>query len=286
MFTFVFERRLNLDRENILNKGDSIESQNSIESVTKRILKTDGNGFKLSLLTLAFLMIVFAFLVLFTLPPILFGVDSAEEISVAVALVCTLCDLAILAGFVLLAVPIASGIMYFASYTVCGLRPYLLHVATPFEKGLYFRSIAIQTIIFVRMLIVGLPFVGGLAYLPIFFTDYTESSFFFILTDSAFVICSTIAATLVGAYFSSFLFFAPYLIISQNKGVFSAISESFRISKGRRLKIMTMTARGLFDLILSALSFMVLFVIYAMPRMTISYFVYCNSVIENDGTTI
>ncbi len=254
--------------------------------VTKRIIKTDGNGLKLSLLTLCFVMLVFSVLVLCTLPTVWIETGNAEELSFFEGLVFLLSSLAIAFGVVFLVMPVASGIIYYAMYLSFGLKPYFLHVFTPFEKGYYLRSIAVQIIILVRMLAVGLPLVGGLSYLPIFFADYRESSIFLTVSDSAFIICATVAAALVGAYISSFLFFAPYLITVHKRGVFAALSESCRMSRERHVEIIKMTVRGLLDVAISALSFMVLYVIYAMPKMSVSYFVYCYSVIENDDTIL
>lgn len=275
-----------MDRENILNNNNTIESQNSIGDVTKRILKTDGNSIKLSLLTLCFAMVFFAVLVFCTLPAVFSDVWAGEEPSIVSSLCYMISGLAIFPGSIFLILPLASGIMYFAMLTVLGSKPYFWDVMQPFEKGLYFRSIAAQGIIFVRILIIGMPLVGGLSYISLIFANYNEISFFFLAIDLAFVICTTVAATVVAACFSSFFFFAPYLIIAQNKGVFASLAESFRMSRGRHTEIIKMTARGIFDLILSAISFMVLFVIYAMPRMTVSYFVYCNGIFAPDNITI
>ena len=270
-----------MDRENIFNKDDSVESSNSVGAVTKRIVRADGNGLKLSLLTLCFLLFAFAFLVLCTLPP-LFVDGGGEMLSPIELLVYAVSSFGLAAGIVFLVFPIATGIMCFAKHTVDGDRPYFLTVASPFAKGFYLHTIAVQLIILVRMLLIALPMVGGISYLPFFFENYAETPVFFLVADSAYVICSSVAAMLVGAYFSSFLFFAPYLMVSKKMRVFDAVSESFRMSRKRHGEIIKMTARGVLDLIVSVLSFMVLFVIYAMPRMTVSYFVYCNSVLDGD----
>ena len=273
-----------MDRENILDKDASVESQNSLERVTARILKTDGNTVKLSLATLAFGVVAIAFLVALAFVPSVFYLDSTDEISLAVALICTVSDLAILAGIVFIAVPLATGIMYYAMFTVLGFKPYFIELFMPFERGLYWRSIATQIIVFTRILIIALPLAGGITYLPLFFADFAETSPLLVIVDSAFVLCETIAATFIGAYLSSFLFFAPYLIIAHNKKASVAILESFRLGRGRRLEIVKMTMRSVLDMFLSAISFMVLFVVYAMPRMTVSYFVYCNKVAGIDET--
>ncbi len=282
----LFEGRLGLDRENIFDKDAFGESQNSLANVTKRIIKTDGNGLKLSLLTLCFFMLLFGFLVLCTFPTVFFGTETAETVSLLEGFVYTLSSLALLVGIIFLILPSATGIMYYAMLSVFGLKPCFLYVVMPFGRGNYFRSIEVQLIVILRMLAIGLPLIGGLSYLPVVFAELSESSPFLMITESAFIICATLAATLVGAYFSSFLFFAPYLILAGKMKPFAALAESCRMSRARHAKIIKMSVRGLFDLLISALSLMVLYVLYAMPRMSVSYFVYCNSVIGYDDTLI
>lgn len=269
-----------MDREDIPYTAKSYEHVNSTDNVTSRILKRDSNSIRLSLVTLIFVAFFFALLLFCVFPNLFFELAPELRQSMLAFFVIAVSDWGFRIGFVFFLFPLFSGVILFAKFTVDGIRPSLADIFIPFKRGKwYFRSILVPIIILLRTALVVLPLVGGIASLSIFGENAKNE---LIIFTSAFEICLVIAAITVGAYISSFFYFIPYLMLVEDKGFFGALRTSFDMSRGKRVEIVKSSLRDLFDVVLSLMSFMVLFVVYAMPRMSVSYFVYCERVARSE----
>jgi hypothetical protein len=117
------------------------------------------------------------------------------------------------------------------------------------------------------MMLVIMPIIGGLSFLSTYYENIPEA---------IFIIFCMFAATYVGAYISSFLFFVPYLIISEMK-FWDAVKHSCRISHEMRTRITAHTLSHIPSVIAGTLSLGVLALIYTVPRISVSYYVFCDA---------
>ena len=262
------------------------EPQNSIKAVTRRILASHGNTVRLSIVTL--LCILVGIVVIFTYSWLVTVILSGAIIDLPLLFgALTLLPFSILAGgFVFLFLPCVTGAVIFAKRTVRGERPRFAAVLEPFtshDKTLYVNSILLPIAILLRVAIIFLPLVGGILNLPFVRSDVEAMSLLGMVSGCAFVLALSVLALAVGIYISSYFFFVPYLLLEGRAGLFGAFALSVRMTHGRRLEIVKMEFANIPAVILSVLSFMILWVTWAAPRMLVSYFVYCDSVAGFDN---
>ena len=265
----------------VVNK--SCGSANSIKEVTRRILRSDGNTVKLSILTLLCILLGVLILVASSWLVVFFMGEGGE--SLPFADIAALASFAVLVGgFLLVFLPLVSGVICFAKRTADGERPRFAAVLEPFfckNQKRYVQLVFLPLILALRVDVMLLPLACGIVNLWRIYTDVSGMSPFMIVADSAFVLALTVLAFAVGAYLSSYLFFVPYLVISGKAEFFDAIVRSVKMAHTRKLEITKYTLSQMPNALLSVLSFMVLWVLLAAPRMLVSYFVYCDE-IEND----
>ena len=209
-----------------------------------------------------------------------------EEEHFAVGIFALLFLVSLFGGFIFVFLPCISGVMCFAKRTVDGEKPKFISVFEPFRckgKKRYRSFVLLPIALALRAAIIFLPFAGGILNLPFFYTSAAQMSFLEILADSAFILALTALATVVGIYISSYFFFVPYLVVSGKARFFASFSMSVKMARTRKSEITKQTISQIPNVLLSVLSFMVLWVFYAAPRMLVSYFVYCDSVATFDN---
>ena len=209
-----------------------------------------------------------------------------EEDTSAYGLFALLSFVALVGGFIFVFLPVVSGVMCFAKRTVDGEKPKFISVFEPFGckgKKRYRSFVLLPFALLLRAAIMFLPFAGGILNFPFFYASAEQMSFFEIVADSAFILALTALATVVGIYISSYFFFVPYLVVSGKARFFASFSMSVKMARTRKSEITKQTISQIPSVILSVLSFMVLWVFYAAPRMLVSYFVYCDSVAAFDN---
>ena len=175
--------------------------------------------------------------------------------------------------------------MCFAKRTVDGEKPRFYAVLEPFfckDQRRYLSFVMLPLAVALRVAIILLPLAGGIINVWRIFTDATGTPWIMMIADSAFVLALTVLALAVGVYLSSYLFFVPYLVVSGKAGFFAAFAISVKMAKTRNVEITKQTFMQAPSVIWSVLSFLVLWVILAAPRMLVSYFVYCNGLQNNE----
>ena len=276
-----------MSKEYEFDKTKSVEPVNSTSNVTRRILRSDANVLRLSVVTLFCIFLAFVILAACSLPSVFFEfTDDIETLSDEIVAILSASTLLLIACFVFIFLPIASGVIFFVKLTVDGEHPRFADVFYAFRTGKrYFRSMLLPVVLAIRAMLVVLPLVGGILNLPILSPEYAESSLLIAASESAFVLFATIAAVAVGAYISSYLYFVPYLVVAQSKGMIPAIKLSVYLARTRRMEILRMSLRSMLYAVISVASFLIFWVVYAMPQISVSYFVYCNEVIRDENYT-
>ena len=129
-----------------------------------------------------------------------------------------------------------------------------------------------------------MPMAGGVVFLLHFGNDGTFSAISPFEISALFVYAAftVIAGMIVGVYLSSFLFFAPYLMLDGMK-LRTAICTSVKMSsrENERINITRHVVSHTLSIIAAILSLGVLFVFYTAPRISVSYYVYCDSFIRS-----
>ena len=276
-----------MNKEYTFDKQKSVEPINSTSNVTRRILSSDANAPRLAVVTLFCLFLLFIILIVFSLPLSFLEIPTdVEAIPMEINAIIYASFLLQGACLVFVFLPVVSGVMFFVKSTVDGAHPKLADIFLPF-RGVkrYFRSILLSAVVAVRIMLVVLPLVGGILKLPIFNEGYAQSSLFIATAESAFVLFVTFAAVAVGAYISTYLYFVPYLVVAHNRGLIPAVIMSVRLARTRRMEMLRMSLRSVLYTVLSAVSLLVIWVICAMPHISVSYFVYCDSVIRDELVT-
>lgn len=265
------------------------ESANSNRNVTRRILRADGNTVKLSvvsllcILTLVLMLMLSSWFVMFFIGDVQ-NIESIES-NIVVDIGSVASFAVLVGGFIFVFLPLVSGVMCFAKRTVDGEKPRFYAVLEPFlckDEKRYFSFVLLPLAIALRVAIILLPLAGGIINVWRIFTDATGTPWFMMIADSAFVLALTVLAIAVGVYISSYFFFVPYLIISGKMSFFSAFAASVKMAKTRKAEIAKQTLSQAPCVLWSVLSFLVLWVILAAPRMLVSYFVYCNEIENNE----
>lgn len=248
---------------------------NSVKNVTRRILSLDGNTIRLSLATLiCFLVGVTSFIVP-VIPTLLF-MSEEDALFAVVSIISVICLLGVC---LFVFVPCLTGFMLFAKKTVDGDKPKFAEIFAPFRRDVGCGSTLLMPFLLIfRAAIVILPFVGGIMNLPFGKEILSQMTPVEILCDTAFILFLSVLAAGVGAYFSSCFFFVPYIVVSGRAGFFGALVLSFEASRKRRFEIMGYMLTNLARTVLAVLSFMIVWVFYSAPRITVSYFVYCDRV--------
>ena len=150
-----------MNRE-VFSNVDKFEPVSLIRKVTREILKRDGNVVRLSLASLFCALSFILVVVLCAFPTAIFTEEEMLSGTAAYDVVASVCGLALLIGLVFLFLPTVAGFIYFVKLTVEGKCPALIELLAPFRSGrLYFRSIMIPIVVFLRMLMIILPLVGG-----------------------------------------------------------------------------------------------------------------------------
>ena len=266
-----------MEREdNVLETKNTDCNVNSVKNVTRRILSLDGNTVRLSLATLICVLTGVVAAIVPFVPTLLF----MDEEDPMFALVSGISAMFFLGIFIFVFVPCMSGFMFFAKKTVDGDRPKFDRILAPFKgEGRYGPTLLMPVLLLLRVAVVVLPFVGGLMNLPFFSKELiSQMTPLELLCDASFIFCLSVLAAVVGAYFSSCFFFVPYIVLSGRARFFKAISLSFRMSSKRRFEIMGQMLANFARTLLAVISFMIIWVFYSAPRITVSYFVYCDRV--------
>ena len=265
------------------------ESANSNRNVTRRILRADQNTVKLSVVSLFCVLTLVLILVVSSWFVIFFIGDTQNIESIESNILADMAALASVAsmvgGFIFVFLPLASGVMCFAKRTVDGEKPSFLAVLEPFlckDQKRYFSFVLLPLAIALRVAIMLLPLAGGIINIWRIFANASDASWIVMIADSAFVLALTVLALAVGVYLSSYFFFVPYLIISGKMSFFSAFAASVKMAKTKKAEIAKQTLSQAPCVLWSVLSFLVLWVILAAPRMLVSYFVYCNEIETNE----
>ena len=255
-----------------------IESElNSVKNVTRRILKMDGNLVRLILASLICIVIGVASVIVPVAPTALFVIEDEAAMTPLAAMVSSFSGIALFGSFVCVFLPCISGFLCFTRKTVNGENPGFIEIFAPFTPRMkYGVSLLLPFVMLIRLVVVVLPVVGGIMNLPFFYEMSGQMSAFEIVADSAFILCLTIFAGCVGVYFSSYLFFVPYLVVSRKMKLFAAIPQSVRMFHKNILAVLKHVLSHTGKVLISLLSFLVLWMIYAAPGISVSYFVFCD----------
>ena len=262
-----------------MTENKSCHSVNSTKEVTHRILGSDGNAIRLSFVTMICIFSAVFLLIVSIWPVVLFQGQDGAEFFLGLA---GLFALAVLVGgFLFGFFPLISGVMCFAKRTVDGEKPRIISLFEPFTRknqNRFISFVLLPAVLILRALIVFLPVAGGVVNLWLLYTDISQMSLFMIIADSAFILCLTALVFVFGLYLSSYFFFVPYLVISGKAGFFRAFAISVKMAQTRKAEITKQSLGQMPSVIVSVLSFMTLWVLFAAPRMLVSYFVYCDEV--------
>ena len=251
--------------------------KNSVKAVSRRILQMDGNT-----LTLILGFIVCA--ILYISPMVIAWAITylAPEESLFFVMLQLLAMLIMLCGFVMVSLPCAAGYATLARDIVNGKKPSLLCFFSVFtDKKRYPRAILYALILMAYIAAAALVFAGGFAQLDASLIAITDADFFKMLALFAFWLCAFIAAALVFAYFSSYMFFVPYGYL-EGKKFKDAVKESVAASGKCRAQIIKLEFSYLGHLLVGFLSLGVLLVIRSAPMISVSYVVFCNRIFEKD----
>ena len=260
--------------------------QNSVSAVSRRILSADTNTVRLSMATL-FCILLGMFIIVTSVSLLMLGENDAASQTPSAFSALPWLSLAIsLGGLVFAFLPCVAGVVFFARRTVNGERPSFTVIFEPFRakrKNKYLTSVLLSAVILLRVAVIVLPIVCGILNLPFFSDDFSQMSFLGVVGSCALVLFLSSAALVTGVYISILLFFVPYLLIEGETGFFKSLAVSVRMTRGRKGQILIYMLSKAPNIILSVISFMVLWVFWAAPRMLVSYFVYCDSIADIDN---
>ena len=263
------------DAENSLGKADD-----SVGAVTARILRTDRNALRLSLATLVCILSVMMTYIVSCLPVLFLVGDSQIPQSALEVFMALLMLLMLMCGIVFLCVPCVSGYVSFSVKLARGENPPFVEIFAPFRSAKrYFASFSQVFAIALRVMIFVMPLVGGIVSMELF-GKYSIHSTIELAARTAYDVFAIVAVLCVSAFFSSYLYFAPYLISCGMKAR-AAFRESVRMSKQRRIEIIKQSFSQTGRILLAIISFGVLFVLYTAPHMSVSYAVYCEGVLRD-----
>ena len=263
-----------VEKENLSESHTAINTPNA---VTRRILALDANRLLLIFAQMICVLVGVAIYIASFVPPYIFSyVDENGELILPDAI--TNVSLIIMfAAFFFILFPLLAGYSSFAMKTARGEKPSILELFSPFRgPKKYFASFCHTLIKLTRLLLVTLPAIGGVFSAPIFWGLDEDASILAALAESAFVLFSAFTAVCVGAYLASFLFFAPYLM-QNGMGFIPSLREAFRMSRTRRTEITKHTMSHTPSTMAGVLSFGVLALIHTIPKMSVSYCVFCDA---------
>ena len=268
-----------MEKSNDFEKVYNVDPINSVKNVTRRILYLDSNEIKLSLVSLICIFAGVLVLVASSAIALPLEFEDSSILSLSMILLPLISFAALVAGTFFVFCPCIAGSMVFAERLVRGEAPRLGCVFSCFASfRSFWRSLLISFVLLVRSAIIFVPMVGGILNLPFFYSNIAELSVFEVVADSAFILALTFLALVVGAYISTFFFFVPYLMISCDMGFFASLSLSFRVASAKRKETLRETLSHTGSIMISALTLMVLWIFYTMPRMLVSYFVFCEKI--------
>lgn len=250
------------------------EDINSCRKVSRRILSSDGNLMKLSFAALICIVALMFPIVLGNAALYFSGAALAGDDMSAMALGGFSFLTLLFGAFVCFTLPVIYGMYGFARKTVGGEKPSVKELFSPFSEA-YGRSIFAGAVTLARILFTTLPIVGGIALIPTVWDMLGGDSSFLSVCAVCLVILATVAAECAVLFAQSYLFFFNALVL---RGVAprKAFAISVRMSRGRRVKITEYMMGFFWHVVASVLSFGLLFVIYTVPLMTVSYFVYTD----------
>lgn len=255
-------------------KDTLCHENNSVKEVTRRILKLDGNSLTLAVGFLICIVLCITPIVAFYAIWYLFSLEN-----IFLGLFGILLGLAMLAVFVFLFLPVIAGYMSLARDTVNGKRNGLLGLFSVYRgPKKYFKSVLSSVLLIVYVIFVAVFFVGGFIHFQACSAMVGADQVILLIP---FLVCAFIASAFVLAYITSCVFFVPYIYLSGGK-LKGAIRGSVKISAKYRSQIIKLEFSYLLHLLVGILSLGVLLVIRSAPKISVSYFVFCNRIFEID----
>ena len=252
------------------------EDVNSCRKVSRRILWSDGNLLRLSLATMVCIIALMFPIVIGNAALYLALVAFVGDELVATAIGGLVYALSSGASFIFLTLPSIHGTYLFAKKTVDGERPLIGDMLSSFSSSTdYCRSISAGAIDALGIIALAIPAVGGVALIPTVWTALCESSVILSISAVVFIVLATLAAVCAAVFLTTYFFFFESFAV---RGIAprKALAFSVRMSRGRKIKITEFMLGFFGHVLLSVLSFGLLFVLYTVPLMTVSYFVYTD----------
>ena len=251
--------------------------KNSVKEVSRRILQTDGNTLTL---IIAFIVCVILFISPLMISWVVAYLAPAE--SIFFVMLQPVAVLILFGGFVFVSLPSIAGYATLAGDIVNGKRSGLLSLFSIYKDAKrYFRVMLHALLTIVYLALAALVFAGGFVQLNASFIALSGAGFFEILSLVAFWLVAFLAAMIIFAYLSSYVFFVPYAYLEGRK-LKDAVKESVAASKKCRAQIIKLEFSYLGHLLIGLLSLGVLLVIRCAPKISVSYFVFCNRVFKRD----
>ncbi len=246
---------------------------NSTSNVTHRILSMDSNRMRLVFAQVIVLLFVASILIISSVPTYIFSyVDENGELMTN-DLLAGFSGLFLIVSFFAVLPPLLHGYSRFSMKLSNGEHPVITEIFSPFlSVKKYFSSLGLCFVKLVRIFLIVIPTVGGISFLISHYSNLPEAIFIFFCI---------LAAAYAGAYMSSFIFFAPYLILKE-KNFLEAIKSSVRMSRETRAKVTAHTVSHTPSAFAGILSFGVLALIYTIPRISVSYYVFCNAELNSN----
>ena len=247
---------------------------NSVNEVTRRILKLDGNS-----LTLAVGFLVCIVLCITPIVAFLAGWYLLSSENIFLGLFGNLLAPAMIVGFVFLFLPIVAGYMSLARDAVNGKKNGLLELFSVYRgPKKYFKSVLLSVLLIAYVIFAAVFFIGGFVHFRASAAMVGADQVILLIP---FLLCTFIAALFVLAYITSCVFFVPYIYLNGGK-LKGAIRGSVKISAKYRSQIIKLEFSYLLHLLVGILSLGVLLVIRSAPKISVSYFVFCNRIFEID----
>lgn len=249
--------------------------KNSVNEVTRRILKMDGNtltlcvGFLICLL-LCITPIVLSYVISYLLPPenIFFGLFQLASV------------LVMFGGLIFLSLPTMAGYLNLAKDITCGKEHNFISLFLVYTNSRkYFKAIWYAVLSILFAVLAAFVFIGGFVQLKACINALDSVGGFEIASLVLYWLCSFVAAVLIFAYLTSYLFFVPYVYLDGAK-LKDAVRMSVAKSKTCRTQIIKQEFLYLFYLLLGIITLGVVLVIRSVPKISVSYFVLCNSVFD------
>lgn len=270
LITIETEGNMDIEKE----KDTLCHENNSVKEVTRRILKLDGNS-----LTLAVGFLVCIVLCITPIVAFYAGWYLLSSENIFLGLFGHLLVPAMLVGFVFLFLPVIVGYMSLARDTANGKGNGLLGLFSVYTgPKKYFKSVLLSVLLIVYVIFVAVFFVGGFVQFQACAAMVGADQVILLIP---FWLCTFIAAAFVLAYIASCVFFVPYIYLNGGK-LKGAIIASVKISAKYRLQIIKLEFSYLLHLLVGILSLGVLLVIRSAPKISVSYFVFCNRVFDVD----